>query len=1101
MSTRMLIDARHSEETRVTVVKGNRVEEFDYESAARRQLKGNIYLARVTRVEPSLQAAFVEYGGNRHGFLAFSEIHPDYFQIPMEDREAMLEAEREAVELMGSAVFDEEDEEEAEAEPQRRTRRRRSESRRGRRGGRRNRRGESDEAEDLSAEAAESTETNDPNAGTETTDHPIDLAGAPQPGLPDADPIEYGAIEPTTDTNKDTGDDLPSAEQHQPEADANADADTSAKDDGDKTLFEDTGIEDEDTPSEEALSTDAATTKDETPAAETSASDEPAPEHDVASDEAEDDIVDTGSTAPEDKTVDETAIDNDDIADTERDDEPENESDEDEPVKAIRPRREPTQEEIAAAARRRMLRSMKRKYSIQEVIKKRQIILVQVVKEERGNKGAALTTYLSLAGRYCVLMPNSTHSGGISRKISSSSDRKRLKSMISDLKVPTDMGLIVRTAGVSRTKAEITRDYDYLLRLWNDIRALTMKSVAPCLIYEEADLIRRAIRDMYTREIDEILVEGEAGFNTAKDSMKLLMPSHAKKVQHYKNRIPLYHRYQVEQQLESMYQPVCTLPSGGYIVINPTEALISIDVNSGKSTKEHNIEETALKTNLEATDEVARQLRLRDMAGLVVIDYIDMEDHRNNRAVERRMKEALKSDRARVQVEKISGFGLMEMSRQRLRPNLLEASTVECPHCHGAGIVRSVEAAALVALRKLEEEAIRSKSHILELTANSDVAGYLLNAKRRELSRLEERYTVRISITAELGLLGPTDFTLTRTAAPIEEQNEAVITQETSALESDAADSDDIVSDTRDEEDEERGRGRRRRRRGGRGRGRAADADAEAAADSESRETGAEAEDTAERNISADDDETRDGRGRKRGRRGGRRRRGGRDADTDAAAPHDEADALTSENTAPVVASDETVNTAQDTESEKPRRRRRRKKPEAEAAETAEAPVDAAAETDAATAKTPQVETAESETIKAPETVAEAEAKPAKPRRRRRTKAEIEADKAAKAAEKAAQKAEKEAKKEASGQPSEEVSTGGETTTASEPDKQSEQPADLKPEPEVEAAPDSDQHAETETAVEPQEPQVKAPAPTIVPAKPQGTTTKKGWWQRALKRD
>jgi len=523
MSTRMLIDARHEEETRVTVVKGNRIEEFDYESSSRKQLKGNIYLAKVTRVEPSLQAAFVEYGGNRHGFLAFSEIHPDYYQIPVEDREALLA-----------------------------------------------------------------------------------------------------------------------------EARATADKDT---------------------------------------------------------DEVNGDANDEVETQPDEA------------------------------------------EEIAAS-RDRKLAQLRRKYRIQEVIKRRQILLVQVVKEERGTKGAALTTYLSLAGRYCVLMPNSEHGGGISRKIANQADRKRLKTIMTALEVPDGMGCIIRTAGLQRTKTEIKRDFDYLLRLWEGIREQTLKSIAPCLIHEEAGLIKRSIRDLYTRDIDEVLVEGETGYRSAKDFMRMLMPSHAKKVQHYKDRIPLFHRYQVEQQLDSMYNATVEMRSGGYIVINQTEALVAIDVNSGRSTREHNIEETALKTNLEAADEVARQLRLRDLAGLIVIDFIDMEERNNNRQVERRLKEALKSDRARIQVGRISSFGLLEMSRQRLRPTLLEASMIRCEACEGTGVVRSTESRALRILRHLEEEGIRERSEELTVYTSADVALYLLNKKRGLLAELEDRYDLRVQVLA-----------------------------------------------------------------------------------------------------------------------------------------------------------------------------------------------------------------------------------------------------------------------------------------------------------------------------------------------------------------
>ncbi|WP_417448811.1 Rne/Rng family ribonuclease [Kordiimonas sp.] len=615
MSTRMLIDARHSEETRVTVVKGSRVEEFDYESATRRQLKGNIYLARVTRVEPSLQAAFVEYGGNRHGFLAFSEIHPDYYQIPLEDREELIAAEVKAAETL------------ADDEPR------------------------------------------------------------------GADPM-------TSDAGSD----------HE------------------------------------------------------------------------------GEDAPDVK-----------------------DSDEDEKDAEIE----------EAAARRRGLRALKRKYNIQEVIKRRQVLLVQVVKEERGNKGAALTTYLSLAGRYCVLMPNSTHAGGISRKISSATDRKRLKKMISDLEVPEEMGLIVRTAGMQRTKAEVKRDYEYLLRLWNGIRELTLQSVAPALVYEEGNLIKRTIRDLYTRDVDEILVEGENGYRAAKDFMKLLMPSHAKKVQHYKDRIPLFHRYQVESHLEAMYQPVVQLRSGGYIVINPTEALISIDVNSGRATREHNIEETALKTNMEAAEEVARQLRLRDMAGLVVIDFIDMEERNNNRAVERRMKDVLKSDRARIQVGRISSFGLMEMSRQRLRPNLLEASMETCSACSGMGVVRSVESASLMVLRQLEEEGIRGRSSTVRVTASPDVAIYLLNKKRAMLSDLESSYGFVIEVLSSPNM-APAEVEVTWEATAVGVKSEGQT--ESAAVKPDSAASTPLpiaaepveavaVTEEKPEDDKPRRKRRRRRRR------------------------------------------------------------------------------------------------------------------------------------------------------------------------------------------------------------------------------------------------------------------------------------------------
>lgn len=779
MSTRMLIDARHPEETRVTVVKGSRVEEFDYESASKRPLKGNIYLARVTRVEPSLQAAFVEYGGNRHGFLAFSEIHPDYYQIPVEDRQELIEAETKAA-LERAEELDAKLEKEAEeAEKKKKSRR-----------GRRSKKSEKSEK-------------------------------------PEAEESVDGAAEAPADK------------------------------------------------SEDAASTEPA--EGETPDEET----------DVAASEE-----DNGGS---------------DDADAKESDEADKDA------------------EIAeAAARRQALRALKRRYSIQEVIKRRQVLLVQVVKEERGNKGAALTTYLSLAGRYCVLMPNSTHSGGISRKISNASDRRSLKKIISSLEVPEEMGLIVRTAGMERTKTEIKRDYDYLLRLWNGIRDLTLRSVAPTLIYEEGNLIKRTIRDLYTRDIDEIQVEGEAGYRAAKDFMKLLMPSHAKKVQHYQDPIPLFHRYQVESHLEAMYQPVVQLKSGGYIVINPTEALISIDVNSGRATKEHNIEETALKTNLESAEEVARQLRLRDMAGLVVIDFIDMEERSNNRAVERRMKEVLKSDRARIQVGRISSFGLMEMSRQRLRSNLLEVSMETCPTCAGSGIVRSTESAALMALRMLEEEGIRGRSSLVRVAVCPDVAVYLLNKKRKILTGFETQYEFEIEVLAQPSM-GPSDIEITREAygdASSGPKSQAV-KPDTDAADMPKAEVTEKASGEDDGDAQPRKRRRRRRRRRGGDR-------AEQSAAANENETGEiKVSDEQPETDKNDDEEERKPR-RRRGSRGGRRRtekskQSGSDEATDEQ-PDAAGEAEAVETAAPAPASDEA--------DEKPRRRRRRTR-KAEAAEPA----------------------------------------------------------------------------------------------------------------------------------------------------------------------
>ena len=562
MSNKMLIDASHPEETRVVVVRGNRIEEFDFESEHKKLIKGNIYLARVTRVEPSLQAAFVEYGGNRHGFLAFSEIHPDYYQIPVADRQALLEEEEKA------ARVDDEDEQENE-KPSRANNRKKSRS---------------SEASNESETVSVSSEENDDTEQTaDDTEDSVELVGA-----------------------------------------------------------------------EDAL--------EEVPTRE---------------------------------------------------------------------------------------RTPRRQYKIQEVIKRRQILLVQVVKEERGNKGAAMTTYLSLAGRYSVLMPNTARGGGISRKITNVQDRKRLKEVVKDLHVPKGMGVILRTAGANRTKTEIKRDYEYLMRLWENVRALTLESVAPCLVYEEGSLIKRSIRDLYNKDIGEILVSGEQGYREAKDFMRMLMPSHAKAVQPYREQLPIFAHNGIEAQLDGMLQPEVTLKSGGYLVINQTEALVAIDVNSGRSTKEHSIEETACQTNLEAAEEVARQLRLRDLAGLVVIDFIDMEEKRNNRLVEKKLKDCLKDDRARIQVGRISHFGLMEMSRQRIRASVLESTMQPCPHCNGTGYIRSDSSLALHVIRSIEEYLLRNPHFNIIVRTSVATALYVLNHKRQALSDLENRFGLTINIEAD----------------------------------------------------------------------------------------------------------------------------------------------------------------------------------------------------------------------------------------------------------------------------------------------------------------------------------------------------------------
>ncbi|HEX4040162.1 MAG TPA: Rne/Rng family ribonuclease, partial [Xanthobacteraceae bacterium] len=672
MANKMLIDATHPEETRVVVLRGNRVEEFDFESAQRKQLRGNIYLAKVTRVEPSLQAAFVDYGGNRHGFLAFSEIHPDYYQIPVADRQALIDEEERAQRA-------------ADDEMDRRSRRHRSH------GGRSARRrdeairgepaggpGGDDEhadhsdAEHIQSEPTESDEAAaaptelEPDAGVAvaTTE---DLPGETVTPSPPSQPIEASA------------DEVEAGQFHENAASSDTEpGDAAAEQAGDT----------ETPPTAENGETNVVEVR----------------EHENGEDEE----------APEAEEVVESVGGAD------------------------------AMEEVPDRAPR-----YRRQYKIQEVIKRRQVMLVQVVKEERGTKGAALTTYLSLAGRYSVLMPNTARGGGISRKITSSEDRARLKEAAAELEVPEGMGVILRTAGASRTKIEIKRDFEYLLRMWETVRDLTLKSTAPKLVYEEGSLVKRSIRDLYTKDIDEVTVAGTEAYHEAKDFMRMLMPSHAKNVHPYSDTQPLLSRYGVESQLDAMFSPVVQLRSGGYIVLNQAEALVAIDVNSGRATREHHIEDTALKTNLEAADEVARQLRLRDLAGLIVIDFIDMEEKRNNRSVERRLKECLKHDRARIQVGRISHFGLLEMSRQRIRTSVLESSTEKCSACGGTGHVRSVSSLALQVLRALEEQLMKGSTHNLIARTRPDVALYVLNQKRAHLRALEERFAISITIASD----------------------------------------------------------------------------------------------------------------------------------------------------------------------------------------------------------------------------------------------------------------------------------------------------------------------------------------------------------------
>ncbi|HVV80704.1 MAG TPA: ribonuclease E/G, partial [Pseudolabrys sp.] len=679
MASKMLIDASHPEETRVVVMRGNRVEEFDFESANRKQLRGNIYLAKVTRVEPSLQAAFVDYGGNRHGFLAFSEIHPDYYQIPIADRQALLAAQ-------------ERDERDAEAEAERRAGRRWRG--RGRNARRRDERVQSDAVE------GQATEGQQPQ---DFSEQPVEAA---------ADQFTQDAASPG-DVHADTHDH--DAHEHH-EHDAAADHDASPVETHEHH-------EAHDAPPAELPTSEA-----EFPAAP-----------------AEVEAVTENNDAHEGTPADaEPAGGNGD------------EHHEDESVESV------GGADALEEVQERMPRVRARQYKIQEVIKRRQVMLVQVVKEERGTKGAALTTYLSLAGRYSVLMPNTSRGGGISRKITSSEDRTRLKEIAQELEVPEGMGVILRTAGASRTKTEVKRDFEYLLRIWEQVRDLTLKSTAPKLVYEEGSLVKRSIRDLYSKDIDEIVVAGEQGYTDAKEFMRMLMPSHAKNVKLYRDSQPVFTRYGIESQLDAMFTPTVQLKSGGYIVINQTEALVAIDVNSGRATREHSIEDTATKTNSEAADEIARQLRLRDLAGLIVIDFIDMDEGRNNRIVERRVKEALKHDRARIQVGRISHFGLLEMSRQRIRTSVLESSTEKCPICGGSGHVRSVSSVTLALRRSIEETLQKGATQNLIVRTRAEVALYVLNQKRSHLRALEERFRITITVSADPEVVGTQAFIIDR---------------------------------------------------------------------------------------------------------------------------------------------------------------------------------------------------------------------------------------------------------------------------------------------------------------------------------------------------
>jgi ribonuclease E len=842
MPNKMLIDATHPEETRVVVVRGNRVEEFDFESAQRKQLRGNIYLAKVTRVEPSLQAAFIEYGGNRHGFLAFSEIHPDYYQIPVADRQALIEDEERA---------QREAEEEVENRPHRGRRRHRN-SRRRHGNGDRVRSPVIEQADDasMSAEAR--------------------VARA------EADRYRYQ---------------LPFDPDHHAEQDVAATGQP-------ESLHE--AADRHDAPlsaheiSIDAVSDPATASGQVLPAPEAfhehDSSDHFAETHDAASVAYDHASTEASGEDDEDDDEDDDTTEEEQVESVGGDD-----AMEEVPERKFRPRRQ---------------------YKIQEVIKRRQVMLIQVVKEERGNKGAALTTYLSLAGRYAVLMPNTARGGGISRKITSAQDRNRLKEVVQDLDVPEGMGIILRTAGAARTQPEIKRDFEYLLRMWEQVRDLTLKSQAPALVYEEGSLIKRSLRDLFNKEIDEVLVAGDGGYSEARDFMKMLMPNATRAVKPYRDGQPLFSRMGVEHQLDAMFSPTVQLRSGGYIVINQTEALVSIDVNSGRSTREHHIEDTALKTNLEASEEVARQLRLRDLAGLIVIDFIDMDEKRNNRAVERKLSDCLKHDRARIQVGRISHFGLLEMSRQRIRASVLESSTEPCPHCGGTGHVRSVSSVALQLLRSVEEALMKGATHNLVVRTRTEVALYVLNHKRGHLRDLENSFKVAIAVIADPAqqafVIDHGEQVHTLEAA------KALLAAQAAAAKQPIPDPDededdfiegDVEVETNDEladelaaspggedagEGDGRRRKRRRRRRGGREResNQTQDDDASPAlavddgeASEGSDEAGAETEDAGERdNERGSDEEGANGRRRRRGRRGGRRRRGGENEEGSVAA-------------------------------------------------------------------------------------------------------------------------------------------------------------------------------------------------------------------------
>ena len=764
MAKKMLIDATHAEETRVVVVEGNKVEEFDFESENRRQLAGNIYLAKVTRIEPSLQAAFIDYGGNRHGFLAFSEIHPDYYQIPVADREALMAEERAYSEAMRKKDDDEESSETVENDIS----------------GEEDRRLNPEKPETLKDEVNDEDERQ--NSGDERNEKKSSKSKLKPTDKKRKSIVKSKPDEETLD-NKDVvkaekkAEKKPRGRPKKSSKPIAANIDTEPNDEVIKSEELD-GLDDKIEPNLEVSETSEASSKKR--------------RYRKRSRKKSEDNSSSGSQSLDEKTNLDTG-----------NKEPRLEDDPKKEIEAVSGNDD--DQDI-----RRNRKPRQRRYKIQEVIKVRQIMLVQVVKEERGNKGAALTTYLSLAGRYCVLMPNTARGGGISRKITNLSDRKKLKEIANEIDVPLGAGLIVRTAGAKRTKVEIKRDYEYLQRLWEQIRELTLKSIAPSKIYEEGDLIKRSIRDLYNRDIEEVIVEGERGHKNAKDFMKMIMPSHSNNVKLYNDGLPLFARYQVESFLSAMFNPVVQLKSGGYIVIGITEALVAIDVNSGRATKEGSIEDTALKTNLEASDEISRQLRLRDLAGLIVIDFIDMDERKNNISVEKRIKDRLKSDRARIQVGRISGFGLLEMSRQRLRPGMLEATTQSCPSCHGTGLIRSDDNLALSILRQIEEEGVRKRSEEVLVKCPVSIANFIMNQKRDYVASIESNYGLSVRVEADLNLVSP-EYSIEKlkSATRIVNESEPALVTADGLME---VSEEDVNEDLNDEDEKPKKRRRRRRK-------------------------------------------------------------------------------------------------------------------------------------------------------------------------------------------------------------------------------------------------------------------------------------------------